>query len=83
MIGGEEAGNVPSMPGIGDFAPLLGKALAALTIGGALFTLVSGVVTFILFLGLGQACYALLDVEEQQHQMNDTLGIILARLANR
>lgn len=44
------------------------------------FTLVSGIVGFILFLGLAQACYALLDLEDQSFQMAQTLQMIVARL---
>lgn len=95
MSGGGDGTEMPTLPGMGGggglggaagmgvLMPQLGKVIAAMTIGGALFTLVSGVVTFLLFLGLGQACYALLDMEEQQHAISDTLGIILARLGNR
>lgn len=89
-MGGDGSG-MPTMPGSGGAgglmgelgAALFGKVIAAFTIGGALFTMVSGVVTFVLFLGLAQACYALIDIETQQHRMNDTLGILLARLGSR
>lgn len=91
-IMGGDGTEMPALPGLGNggsgggmamFAPILGRLMAALSLGGGLFTLVSGVVTFLLFLGLGQACVALIDVEEQQYRMNDTLGIILARLNSR
>jgi hypothetical protein len=92
--GGGDSDGMPSMPtlpgmpgaggaGLGDLLPGIGKMMAAATIGGAIFTLVSGIVTFVLFLGLGQACYALIDMEEQQFRISDTLAIVLARLNMR
>jgi hypothetical protein len=94
ILGGGDPDGMPSMPtlpgmpgaggaGLADLLPGIGKMMAVATIGGAIFTLVSGVVTFVLFLGLGQACYALIDMEEQQFRISDTLAIVLARLNTR
>lgn len=75
----------PSIPGIGNLGSAMGGAMLGQIVGpvcfafGA-FTLVSGIVTFIIFLGLGQACYVLIDLEEQSIQQGEALGIIIARL---
>jgi hypothetical protein len=82
-IGSEDGGTpAPSLPGggAGPLLGLLGSALPVLCIAGGVFSLVSGVVTFLLFLGLGQACYVLLDLEQQSLQMSQAIQIILARL---
>jgi hypothetical protein len=52
-------------------------------IASGVFTLVSGVVCWLLFLGLGQACYAIMDLEEQAYQNSQTLEILVARLGAR
>jgi hypothetical protein len=67
-------------PGLGDIGGVLMPFLIALSYAGAVFTLVSGIVTFLLFLGLGQACYVLLDLEEQTFRLSETLGLVVARL---
>jgi hypothetical protein len=67
-------------PGLPDMGGVLMPFLIALSYAGAVFTLVSGIVTFLLFLGLGQACYVLLDLEEQTFRLSETLGLVVARL---
>ena len=69
-----------ALPGPETFLPLFLNALPALYLGSAAITLVTGIVTFLLVLGLGQACYALLDLEDQSYQMAQSLQAILARL---
>ncbi|MFN3649890.1 MAG: hypothetical protein ACK47B_09925 [Armatimonadota bacterium] len=58
------------------------SAIPKLFYTSALFTLISGVVMWVLFLGLSQVCYVLLDLEEQSIQMQEALGIIVARLGS-
>lgn len=81
--GGEESG-IPKLPGADLGGALTGGILARvvppLCYGSAVFTLFTGVVTFLLFLGMGQGCYLLVDLEEQSFQMSEALGIIVARL---
>lgn len=54
--------------------------MAAALYGSALFNFVTGIVGFFLFLGLGQACYALLDLDEESQRQLQMLEIIAARL---
>lgn len=80
---GDDLG-VPKSP-LGDIGSAMGGAMLArfvppICYAFGAFTLVSGIVTFILFLGLGQACYILIDLEEQSIQQGEALGIIIARL---
>jgi hypothetical protein len=77
-LGAEAGGMGPG--GMGSLMAFLPGILKGFYIASGLFTLVSGAVTFVLFLGLGQACYALLDVEEQAHQNHELLQTVLARL---
>ena len=44
------------------------------------FTLVTGIVSFLLLLGVAEACYCLLDVEEQSKQNQQALQIVISRL---
>lgn len=86
-MGGLDGGGGASlpMPG-GPFsggADLLQKALPALGIAGGVFTLVTGIVTFLLFLGLGQAFYVLIDLEEQQTRMENMLQVLTLRPGGR
>jgi hypothetical protein len=62
---------------------LLQQAIPALSVAGGVFTLVTGIVSFLLFLGLGQACYVLLDLEEQQGRMENMLQILTLRPGGR
>ena len=78
-FGGAGAGNSP-LGGMGNPLDMIKGLIAPLSFVSGVFTLVSGVVGFILFLGLAQACYALLDLEDQSFQMAQTLQMIVARL---
>lgn len=87
------------IPGIGGDSGLLGglqkpglnfnplsmfqSLLAPLYFISAAFTLVTGIVTCLLFLGLGQACYVLLDLEEQTFQLGQALHLVAARFGVR
>jgi hypothetical protein len=44
------------------------------------FSIVTGVVGFILLLGIAQLCYCILDIEEQSYQTAVTLSTLLARM---
>ncbi len=83
LLGGE-GGLSPSPLGGGGgpftgMASLLQKSIPALSFAGGVFTLVTGVVSFLLFLGLGQVCYVLLDLEEQQGRMENMLQVLSLR----
>lgn len=78
-FGGSPLGGSP-LGGLGNPLDMLKSLIAPMSFISGTFTLVSGVVGFILFLGLAQACYALLDLEEQSFQMAQTLQIIVTRL---
>lgn len=78
-----------SMPGL-SAPPNPGQALMGLLpspgtifkgalIGSAAVTLFSGVILFFLFLGIGQACYALIDLEQRQFDLQDLLQQVLSR----
>lgn len=62
---------------------LIQKAIPAMSFAGGVFTLVTGIVSFLLFLGLGQACYVLLDLEEQQNRMENMLQLLTLRPGGR
>jgi hypothetical protein len=70
------------MPGPGAAMGMLTGMIAPLCFASGTFTLVTGIVGFILFLGMAQACYALLDLEEQSFEMSLTLQTIVARLGS-
>lgn len=76
-------GGPPRGAGGEQLLDLLARAWSVACFGGAALTLVSGLVMFLMFLGLGQACYVLLEVEERQLQLQDTLTILGARLGMR
>jgi hypothetical protein len=88
---GEEGGLGVDLPGIGGgggaagigpgaFMQMMQPYVGPLMYASGVLALVTGVVTFLLFLGLGQACYALLDLEEQSARMAQALDAIVARL---
>jgi hypothetical protein len=84
-IGGSSGGAIAG--GIGDLIPGPGATMSMITgmiapicFASGAFTLLTGIVGFILFLGMAQACYALLDLEEQSYEMSLTLQTIVARL---
>lgn len=87
LLGGPQA-TPPDLGGLlsggtgggGALGMLGGGLLSGFFIASAIGTLVMGVVGFFLFLGMGQACYALLDLEEQSQQMAQTLQFLAARL---
>jgi hypothetical protein len=81
--GGGATGNPLARPGLPDLSGALSgfqALLAPMFFVSGLITLVTGVLCFLLFLGLGQACYVLLDLEEHQHQLAQVLQMIVARL---
>lgn len=91
MLGGQGAGSGIEglgLPGGGTtpnpadaLMPLLGGFIAPLFFASGVFSVVTGVVSCLLFLGLGQACCALLDMEEQACQNGQALNQILMRLS--
>ena len=62
---------------------VLQQAIPAVAFAGAIFTLMTGIVSFLLFLGLGQAFYVLIDLEEQQHRMENMLQVLTLRPGGR
>ncbi len=90
---------IEGLPGVGGDSGLLGglrkpgmnfnplsmfqSLLAPLYFISGAFTLVTGIVTCLLFLGLGQACYVLLDLEEQTFQLGQGLQMLAARFGVR
>jgi hypothetical protein len=79
-FGGSPLGGDSPLGGIGNPLDMIKGMIPGISFASGVITLVSGVVGFILFLGLAQACYALLDLEEQSFQMAQTLQMIVARL---
>lgn len=69
-------GRGPGLAGAADFFKGLMPLLWTLS---GVVTLVSGIVTCLLFLGLGQACYVLLDLEQQTHDLSETMRQFLMR----
>jgi hypothetical protein len=62
-----------------DLKKTLATAMAVLHFGGAVLILLTGVILFICQLGLSQACYVLLDLEEQNARIQETLQMAAAR----
>ena len=85
LLGQDGASPSPMSPSPGPFTgiSMLQQFIPALSLAGGVFTLVSGIVTFLLFMGLGQACYVLLDLEEQQGRMENMLQILTLRPGGR
>lgn len=89
-LGGDELGGMGNGPlggagpmaGIGAMMGMLQAFIPGICFASGAFTLVSGIVGFVLFLGIAQACYALLDLEEQSFVMSQTLNTIVARLGS-
>lgn len=75
-LGGGGGGGLPMGDMLGMFTPVIGAALFA----SGLFTLVTGVVGWVILLGMGQACYLLMDLEEQSFRHSEVLQILVARL---
>jgi hypothetical protein len=80
--GGSGGMSAPSGPFTG-MTELFKTAIPAAAVAGGVFTLVTGVVSFLLFLGLGQAFYVLIDLEEQQHRMENMLQVLTLRPGGR
>lgn len=80
-MGGDSGilGGAAPRPGF-DFMSMFRSFLTPLYFISAGFTLLTGIVSCLLFLGLGQACYVLLDLEDQTHQITQTLQLISSRL---
>lgn len=76
--GGPLGGGGAAMGGMG---ALLDGLKGPLFFVSAVVTLVTGVVSCLLFLGLGQVCYVLLDLEEQTYNITQTLQLIGSRLS--
>lgn len=76
-LGGSPLGGNPLGGGPFD---LIREFLPAISFASGAFTLVTGIVGFVLFLGMAQACYALMDLEDQTFQMAQTLQMIVNRL---
>jgi hypothetical protein len=81
-LGGNPLGAANPLGGPGAMMGLMQAFIPGLCFASGAFTLVSGIVGFILFLGVAQACFALLDLEDQTFQMAHTLGAIVARLGS-
>jgi hypothetical protein len=81
-MGGGALGGLGPAAGMGDMMGFLQAFIPGLCFASGAFTLVTGIVGFILFLGVAQACYALLDLEDQSFQMSQTLNTIVARLGS-
>jgi hypothetical protein len=77
-LGGSPLGGNP-LGGGGPFE-LIRELLPGISFASGAFTLVTGIVGFVLFLGMAQACYALMDLEDQTFQMAQTLQMIVTRL---
>jgi hypothetical protein len=69
------------MAGPGAALSMVSGMIAPICFASGAFTLVTGIMGFILFLGLAQACYALMDLEDQSYDMARTLQTIVARLS--
>lgn len=74
--GGALGQPVAGLGGLPDVRPYV----QGLCYASAAFNLVTGVVGFFLFLGLGQACYALLELEEESRRTTQWLEVIATRL---
>ena len=83
-FGGEAGGSsIPNpLKGLGDLIDFRGM-MATACYASAAFNFLTGFAGFFLFLGLGQACYALLELEEESQRTNQWLEIIAARLGAR
>jgi hypothetical protein len=77
---GLPANPLSSLPKPSDFLLPIQKYAPQICYGSGAFTLVTGLVCFLLLLGLGQMCYVLLDLEEQSAQTSQALQVVIARL---
>ncbi len=81
-LGGGMLGGGP-MGAPGAILPILAPIMSAapmLCYASGILTLVSGIGLFLLFLGLGQTCYAVVEIEDQLERMDQNLQLLVNRM---
>lgn len=78
-LGGAGGGTGDLNSALQSIMPSTGAIFRIGLVWSGVITLVSGIMLFFLFLGLGQACYAIIDLEQKQYDLADLMQHVMAR----